>query len=444
MTRIGLRLLVASSLFLGSATAATRPHYGGTLRVLMRAAPASLDPAELQKAGPEGANLARLLFDTLVVLDDRGIAQPGLAMSWQTDSANSRWQFVLRHGVTFSEGTPLTAEIVAASLRVANPAWRVATDGDSVLIDSADGNFPAELSLPRNCVVRRDRGAIIGSGPFVAAHDLSGRKIILSAREDYWNGRPFVEKVEINLNTDPRAPVDWKNYHLAEMGAEQARKAGTGAMYSAPMELMALLFTHPASSEEARLREALSLSIDRKVLSDALLQGGGEPAHNLLPGWMTGYDFLFSAERNLFAAGQITREAKPGKGWTLGYDASDPMARLMAERIALNASDAGIKLSLSTGATSDVRLVKFAMASLDPHLSLAALAAEAGLIVPKFTGNSSEELYSDERTLLQTQRVIPLVHLKSSFSLADSVHRWSMSPAGEWHLADVWLEAEKP
>jgi len=62
--------------------------------VLLRAAPASFDPADLQRVGIAGGNLARLLFDTLVTLDDRGIAQPGLATSWQSDASNQRWQFL--------------------------------------------------------------------------------------------------------------------------------------------------------------------------------------------------------------------------------------------------------------------------------------------------------------------------------------------------------------
>ena len=451
MKHFGLRLLVAISLFWGSALAATRPHYGGTLRVLVRAAPASLDPADLEKTGVAGGNLSRLLFDTLVSLDDRGIALPGLATSWQSDSSNQRWQFSLRRGITFSDGTPLSAENVAAALRVANSTWRVSPDAETVVIqlEAPDTNLPAELALVRHSIVRRDGAKISGTGPFTVTQWQPGKKLTLAAREDYWGGRPFLGSLEIDLSNDPRPQaVDWARYQLEEIAPQQARRAAgsghrTGA--SSPSDLLALVFTRAAASaEEGRLRDALSLSIDRKVFIDVLLQGGGEPARGLLPGWMTGYDSLFSSETNLPLARQVVSETKQKASWSLGYEGNDPVARLLAERIALNANDAGIKLSPTTSNSADLRLVRLSMVSLDPQIALASLAANTGMTPPKFNNNSSEELYSAERALLQTQRAIPLVHLKAAFALAGSVNNWTDSRNGDWHLADVWLGANKP
>ena len=114
MKRTGFRSLAASSvLFVSMASAATRPHYGGTLHVAMRAAPTSMNPN--QPGWMELRNLLGLMFETLVTLDQQGRPQPGLA-SWQAESGDQRWQFVLRQGLTFSDGTPANAESVAASL----------------------------------------------------------------------------------------------------------------------------------------------------------------------------------------------------------------------------------------------------------------------------------------------------------------------------------------
>src|SRR5208283_570404 len=113
----------------------TRPRYGGTLRVAMRSAPTSLDPADAGMSGSlAGSNLSSLIFDTLVTLDDRGRPQPALATSWQPESSGQRWQFKLR-GVTFHDGTALTADQVAASLRVANPRWKVLPAGGGIVIE---------------------------------------------------------------------------------------------------------------------------------------------------------------------------------------------------------------------------------------------------------------------------------------------------------------------
>ena len=73
-------LLAASSiLLLGSlAFAAVRPHYGGTLRIAIKDAPQNLDPAILAEGN--SGNIARLIFETLVQLDERAHPQPSLAI----------------------------------------------------------------------------------------------------------------------------------------------------------------------------------------------------------------------------------------------------------------------------------------------------------------------------------------------------------------------------
>jgi ABC-type transport system substrate-binding protein len=105
MRLIGFPLLVASSLLCAVvAGAATRPHYGGTLHVEMRAAPSSLDPADCDQSDWFASrNLFSLMFETLVSLDEQGKPQPALATSWQSESGNQRWRFFLRQGVTFQD-----------------------------------------------------------------------------------------------------------------------------------------------------------------------------------------------------------------------------------------------------------------------------------------------------------------------------------------------------
>ena len=443
MRLIALRLLVASSLLLGNAAAATRPHYGGNLRVMMSAS-GSLDPVELSGT-VGGGNIARLLFDTLTTIDDRGITQAGLATSWQSDPENRNWQFSLRPGVGFSDGSPLTPESVAASLRTVNPTWHVAAGSDSVAIqvDPLNVDLPAVLALVRNSIVRREGGKLAGTGPFTVGEWLPGKRLALTAREDYWNGRAFLSSMDIDLGGNSQA-VDFGRHHVVEITPEQARRVA-GSRVSAPSELLALVFARtPASAMEGRLRGALSSSIDRKVIAEVILQSGAEPARGLLPGWLTGYDFLFSTDTNLASARQAVAETKQKPAWSLGYDANDPLARLVSERIALNASDAGIRLLPTPRADSDVRLVRLSLASLDPHIAIESWAASIGLVPPKFAGGSSEELYAAERVLLQTQQVIPLVHVKAAVAVAGVVNGWSNSRSGDWHLVDVWLGVEKP
>lgn len=454
MRRSGLALLVASSLLLSAAQAATRPHYGGTLRVAIAAAPGSLDPLELNQSGSlAGRNLSHLLFDTLVTLDDRGRPLPALAVSWQADPGNQRWQFQLRRGATFQDGTAVTAEQVASSLRVANPSWRVLATGDTVVIerDSPSPELAPELALARNGIAKRGGTKLFGTGPFVITAWEPGKKLRLASSNEYWGGRPFVDSVEIEMGQGFREQMlalDLGRADLIEVAPEQAHRAaaeGRRVDSSAPVELMALIFARDAqSTEDIRLRQALSFAIDRQALNSVLLQGGGEPAGALLPNWMTGYAFLFSTNADLAQANQVRSQLRQASPWTLSYDASDPVERVLAERIALNARDAGLQLQLTNSATADLRLVRIPIASLDRRVALTTLEAAVGVPLSTLSADSAEDFYSAERLLLESRRVIPLLHARVSFGVSGTVRNWSEGPGGGWRLPDVWLGAGKP
>ncbi len=454
MRRSGLLLLVAASACLAaSAVASTRPHYGGTLRLAVRDAPTSLDPANSgQPDSFSTRSVSRLVFDTLVVLDARGQAQPALSSSWQAEPGNQRWQFSIRRGVTFQDGTAVSPEAVAASLRSANPNWKVFPSGEGVVIecDAPTANLPAILALTRYGIAKRGGGKLGGSGPFVISGWEPGKKLTLTARDDYWGGRAFLDSIEIEMGKSYREQtilLDLGKADVVEIAPDQARHAmaeGRRVGTSAPAELMALVFTHDRQSvDDGKLRQALELSIDRESMNGVLLQGGGEPAGALLPGWMTGYAFLFATAVDMRQA-QLTRgEVPQAPAWTLGYDASDPLARVIAERIVLNASDAGLRLQAVNAATADARLVRIPLASLDARVALTSLAARLGLPQPRFS-DDSDSLYLAENALLQSQRVIPLLYLRSVAAPGARVMDWTEGRDGEWQLRNVWLGTEKP
>src|SRR5947208_15059438 len=111
------RLLAIASLLSSAAPAATRPHYGGTLRVQMKARVTALDPGEF--AAQE--NLVALVFDRLVTLDQSAQPQPALAVAWRHAPEFKRWEVQLRAGVRFHDGSPLTASAAGAALEKLGP-----------------------------------------------------------------------------------------------------------------------------------------------------------------------------------------------------------------------------------------------------------------------------------------------------------------------------------
>lgn len=457
--------LVVSSMMVGAlaADAETRPQYGGVLRIAMRAAPTSLDPADvdlpsnLQSDSFARRSVTMLMFDTLVTSNANARVQPSLAISWQASQGERRWQFRIRQGVKFHDGTPLSAEIAAASLRAANPEWNVSADGDTVVIvrDSADPELLAELALPRNAIVRRSpASAPSGTGPFHVVDWQPGKKLVLAAEENCWRGRPYLDGIEIEMGKsfrDQITALELGRTDLVEVAPEQTREvlhdgvlpAGRLLASSQPMELLALFFARDtASPEEKLLREALALSVERGSIRNVLLQGAGQPTAAILPNWMSGYAFVFPTDADLPRARQAREQVRTIPTWTVGYDAKDPVARLLAERITLNGKDAGLLLQPTPGGAADLRLVRIPLASPDPWIALSRVAALTGASV-KGEGGSVESLYESESALLALQRVIPLFHLPVSYAASATLKNWAVRSDGSWSVADAWLGTGK-
>ena len=454
MKHFACHWLAVSSLFLGVlARAETRPQYGGTLRVTMHSAPATLDPADSRVPDSFARrSVTSFLFDTLVTWNT-GHAQPGLAESWQSSKGNQRWQFRLRHGVKFHDGTAFTSEIAAASLRFANPAWSIRADGDSVIIDCDEPNpeMLAEVALSRNAIVKRDsEEKMSGTGPFHIVEWQPGKKLTLAAEEDCWRGRPYLDGVEIEMGRsfrDQATALDIGRADLVEIAPEQAHhfSAARGRLLSsAPVELMALVFARDVSSPDEKLqREVLGLSVDRGSIHSVLLQGAGQPTGSLLPTWISGFGFVFSSKAELQKARQLRDQVHTARAWTIGYEGNDPLARLLVERIALNAKDAGLSLVTTAVGASDLRLIRISLASSDPWIALEGIAAQAGLAKPKNNGAAFEELFAAEQGELASQKVVPLFHLPVFYAASASLKDWALRTDGTLELANAWLGAVK-
>ena len=446
MRRIAWLLLAVSSVgvLTGAGAAMVRPHYGGTLRIMLREAPVSLDPSRLSAS--QGARIFPLIFEGLTRFDGHGRLQPELATRWLSDTTNQHWQFWLRPGVKFHDGTPLTAEAAAGSLRAANPGWTVSVDGDSVVIETAApaAELAAELVLPRNGIAHHAGNKVVGTGPFTVSDWQPGKSLALTANENYWGGRPFLDSVLVTLGQNWRqqmVALELGKAEVVEAAPEQARRlssAGRTLVESAPDELVALVFTREAqSADEVRARQALSAAIDRTSIVNVLLQGQGEAAETLLPNWMTGYAMLFAQTAEKAESATISGAAGT---LTLSYDASDPANQLIAERVALNARDAELRVKTAASASNaDVRLMRIALASPQPQSALQVVAGATGLPIPQLQGTSPEELYGREKEMLQSGRIIPLAHLPEATAIGPDVSGWRADLSGGWQLADVWL-----
>jgi ABC-type transport system substrate-binding protein len=437
------------------ASAETRPQYGGTLHLMMRAAPSSLDPGDTtQPDSFARRTIASLLFDTLVTADQNGRATPALALSWQSSRGNQRVQFRLRPGVKFQDGTPLTPEIAASSLRRVNPAWNVISDGDSVAIEGggSEAELLQKLTLPRNSIVRGDsEDKLSGTGPFQVVEWQPGKRLTLAAHDNCWRGRPFVDGIEISLGAsfrDQMTAIELGKAEIVEVAPDQVSHISQDRFRlarSTAMSLMALVFARDAANDgEKTLRQALGLSVGRASMQSVLLQGSGQATAALLPTWMSGYGFVFSVDADIPKARQLRDSVQPVPTWALSYDSSDPLSRLLTERIALNARDAGLTLRPMPSNGADLRLIQIPLASPDPWIALNELLDQLGMPAPQRKGRSTEDLYSAEQSALATERVIPLFHLPASYAAQTNLRGWMVRSDGSVDLASAWLKSGQP
>src|ERR1039458_6025194 len=132
-----LIMAMTAAMTAATATAATRPHYGGTLRVMLQSAPNALDiPANATPTDYwDMARALSLIGDTLVILDAQGRPHPALAVVWQSDPSARHWQITLRRGVKFHDASSASPAAVAQILGALHPGWNVRASADSISIE---------------------------------------------------------------------------------------------------------------------------------------------------------------------------------------------------------------------------------------------------------------------------------------------------------------------
>ena len=396
--------------------AARRPRYGGELRVEMRASLRTLDPTEIPE-DPSALAAQRLwlpaVFETLVRLDDHGQPQPWLATMWAHDTARKSWTFTTRKDVRFHDGTP----------------WSPA--GGSIVFpdDRPIEQILRELAGARNAITMRGAdGTLLGTGPYRIAKWDAAKAAMLAAHDSYWGGRPFLDSISIQMsrslaeqsNDLQIGKADVTEITLRDLRA--AKQKGTLTSETPPMETLALVFEN--GRVPPNVRQALALAIDRAAIHNVLLQRQGEVSGALLPRWLSGYAFLFPAERDVNKAKQLAQQAAPV---SFVYDRDDPMIRPIGERIAVNAGEAGIILRPGG---NDVRLMRLPITSGDPWLALQDLARVLKLGPPATTASP----YEAEKSMFDSSGVIPLVQLPRGWLLRSGVHNWP-------RFEEIWLDA---
>lgn len=341
---------------------------------------------------------------------------------------------------------------------------------------------------------------LIGTGPFFVAETASGSRggsssttaansaprdsnlpalasgankvtrLRFRANEETWSGRPFVDAIEVALGVLPLQQLfdlQLGKADLVELSPELVRRAmreNLRVWSSAPVNFYGLRFDDAqAAAGDGKLREAVSLALDRQTMANVLLQKQAEPASTLLPQWLSGYALLFTMETNIerpkeFHAALPASTAPGTEPLHLRVDAPGDLARLLGERVTVNAREAAIPMQVvtrtaprvggnATAALSDsrggVHLFYWHYSSLSPRVELESMLSALHIGDAREGAVSSsdlEQLYAREKKLLEQRRVLPLVALPEYVGLSQNVRDWMPARWGDWHLADVWLD----
>lgn len=374
--------------------------------------PETIDPA--LNSAVDGGNMLLHSFECLLVVDQDGQLAPGQAESWETSEDGLTWTFHLREGLKWSDGTPLTAnDFVYSWKRVCDPmtaapyaetvlgmvegfdeaiegnldALKVeATDDQTLVVTlSAPCSFFgslaafATLSPVQQATVEAngDQWAVsaetyISNGPFYISEWVPKSYILMSKNPNYWNADAIkLDGIKFNLIEDSNAA--YSAYQTGEVlfikdvpTEEIPSLTGQSDFYVDPIigTYYVSLNTQKEPFNDARVRKALSLAIDREYVANTLMQGTYSPATNFMgPGWADtdGSAFIDNAnggqpyiditnhEANLEEAKKLLADAgyPDGAGLSFTYSTNDAgYHRVVAEYLQQAWAELGINVKV--------------------------------------------------------------------------------------------------
>ncbi|AHH94707.1 ABC transporter substrate-binding protein [Kutzneria viridogrisea] len=362
----------------GTAPAAARD----SVVIAVNPEPTTLNP--VLGFAPYGASK---LFDGLVALDDKLNLVPALAESLPKASEdNKTFTYTLRQGVTFSDGTPLTAEDVAFTYQsVLDPKTNTTMRTDFAAVESVRtpdprtvvfqlkypyatfpqytglGIVPAHLLRGKDINTDGFNRKPVGTGPYKLDSWQAGERMVLTANEKYWGGAPKVKKVTLAFVRDDNVRATRLATGELDAAAMPPRLVdrfrnqpgmSVRSVPSADYRGIMMPMGNPVTSDNA-LRRALDLVIDRDAMVKGILGGAGKPAFGPLFAESKWYEKSIEHPVDLPAAERILDEA----GWVKGPDGmrrrGDTPARFT---VMYNAADT-VRKDIALAFSSDAKKV---------------------------------------------------------------------------------------
>jgi ABC-type transport system substrate-binding protein len=292
--------------------------------------PRSMDPA-LSTDVPTGRAVA-YVFDGLTTFTPEARVEPGLAERWDASPDGSRFVFHLRRGVTFTDGTPLTARAVLSSWhRALDPKTKggraeplqpirgakdfvagtaktisgLSAPNDSTVVVELEeplGIFPKLLAMPVASIVPPNMATDkpVGTGPWRLVEWKHDDYLLFAKNPNYWGGAPKADSLRARIVAEASTAVaefesgsvDILLVPEGETQQWEEDESKRDMLMSVPaLQLVYIgINTTRGPLKDARVRQAINLAIDRKLIAQRLVSGRGRLAAGVIPPSLAGAD----------------------------------------------------------------------------------------------------------------------------------------------------------
>lgn len=325
---------LAASTALSLAACANDESQPDVLRYGLSSAPSCADPA--QASTNQTVNVARQVVDSLLDQDRRtGELKPWLAQRYEVSPDGRNFTFTLRDGVTFSDGTPLTSDVVKQNFDALTSDDSTSTrtlqasgfllgysgtdtpDPQTAVVRFTDPNIQflqatattqlgilAPSTIARSFDERCVGDAVIGSGPYTYSGWEQDRSATLTRRDDYaWTPEVGLTKPRyrtVEFTVVPESGVRAGSIGSGQLDAaadpqpqdRQSIESGGATLTSRPNPGLPYVFQPNVSRgvlADQEVRRAVTRALNRPELVDTALGDGFSPATSVLASTTPGY-----------------------------------------------------------------------------------------------------------------------------------------------------------